>query len=123
MSQTVVVGFTVGAALLIIGAQVPAALGTTGASQPAGVGDRGLTDPSAWNPAAAVIAIAVIGVVQVARRIHPLVPGALIALIGATVVASLAGYSGPTLARSRWTTCSRSTSISTPSRGSSCRPW
>ncbi|OGO57656.1 MAG: hypothetical protein A2V85_02810 [Chloroflexi bacterium RBG_16_72_14] len=100
MSQTVVVGFTTGAALLIIAAQLPAALGTSGPhANPLLSAAAVLADPASWSPVAAAITAVVIVVVLVARRISPLAPGALAALVAATAASGLAGYAGPTLGR------------------------
>jgi SulP family sulfate permease len=54
-----------------------------------------LTQSATWNVEAAVLALATIVIVQGATRIHPVVPGVLIATIGAILYVVLFGYDGP----------------------------
>ncbi|MDE2973304.1 MAG: SulP family inorganic anion transporter [Gemmatimonadota bacterium] len=96
MSQPVVRGFTSGAAILILLSQFPSTLGmTAGESGLVGNTYRALSSPEAWNLAAAALAILTVAATLLARRIHPLFPGALAAVLGGTVFSVLAGYEGP----------------------------
>ena len=98
MSQTVVVGFTSAAAILIIASQVPAALGVTAAEpNPLVSALVALSQPGGWSPAAIGVAGVVVATVLGARRINPLLPGALAALVGATAFSALLGYQGAVL--------------------------
>ena len=97
MSQPVVRGFTSGAAILILLSQFPSTLGMAAAGESGLVGNtyRALSSPEAWNLAAAALAILTVAVTLLARRIHPLFPGALAAVLGGAVFSVLAGYEGP----------------------------
>lgn len=93
MSRTVVVGFTTAAAILIVASQLPAALGVTpSASNPLLSALAALLRPDAWSLPAIGVTLAVVATVIGARRVGPLVPGALVALVGATALSTLVGY-------------------------------
>jgi sulfate permease, SulP family len=87
MSQPVVAAFTLAAAAMIVCSQVPSALGvTTHSANPVAGAASVLAQPGTWLLAAPVVA-ATVGLVTVAaRRLHPLVPGALIASVAALLV-------------------------------------
>lgn len=90
----VIEGFTLGIAVIIFLQQVPSALGvpaTEGAN--AIVGALDAITRASWPDAAwALAVVAVVAVVMlVAPRIHPLVPGSIIAIVVTTVIAVLAG--------------------------------
>jgi len=96
MTDPVVTGFTSGAALLIIASQLPKAFGTV---PPDGsvlwracwaVGHPGL-----WGIQALVIAAATALLVLFGRRLHRLLPGALIAMIGGVIWTEATGFDGP----------------------------
>lgn len=98
MSEPVLRGFTAAAALLIIASQVPAALGVVdGGRGPLGDAVAALTQPDAWVPQALLLTVLTLVVVIGARRVHPLVPGVLVATVGGTLYGALADYPGPTL--------------------------
>src|SRR5690606_300115 len=98
MSEPVLRGFTAAAALLIIASQVPAALGVPGSGRgPLGDAVIALTRPDAWVPQALLLTALTLPVVLGARRVHPLVPGVLVATVGGTLYSALADYAGPTL--------------------------
>lgn len=79
MSQPVVAAFTLAAAAMIVCSQVPALLGTSTTSSNPVVGAAGaITDPGSWQVWALVIGVAVGGLTLVARRVSPLLPGALV---------------------------------------------
>ena len=89
MSDPVVVGFTGAAALLIIGSQLPAALGV---SSDADLSVRlwlALRHPELWQMSAIALSVVTILLVLGGRRLHPLFPGALVAVaigIGANML-------------------------------------
>lgn len=97
MSQPVVRGFTSGAAILILLSQFPSTLGMTAAGGSGLVGNtvRVLGDPDSWNLVALVLTVLTVGITLLARRIHPLFPGALVVVLGGVFFSALAGYQGP----------------------------
>jgi SulP family sulfate permease len=92
------VGFTTGATLLIAASQLPTLVGVER-------GDAGLlaeawsalTSPGDWHLGSLGLGIAAVLVIEVGRRFGPRVPGVLIAVIGAILVSSLAGFDGTTV--------------------------
>lgn len=98
MSQPVIVGFTSAAVLLIIGSQIPGAFGTDPAVT--GVGPQALwtlTHPGSWNPTAVGLSIVTLALMFGSRRIHPAVPGVLMACVLGLGFSMVTGYSGQTL--------------------------
>ena len=97
MSQPVVRGFTSGAAILILLSQFPSTLGMTAAGEGGLVGNmiRVLGTPDSWNLASLVLTVLTVAITLLARRIHPLFPGALVAVLGGVLFSELAGYRGP----------------------------
>ena len=98
MSRPFLTGFLSAAAILIVASQIPAAFGTS----PEGSGVLGrawttLTGPAAWEGASVVLTALTILVVVGARRLHPLVPGVLIAALAGLAFSVLSGYDGPTV--------------------------
>jgi SulP family sulfate permease len=90
----VIEGFTLGIAVIIFLQQVPAALGvpaTEGANAIVGAVDA--VARASWPDAAwALVVVAVVAAIMlVAPRIHPLVPGSIIAIVVVTVVTALVG--------------------------------
>jgi SulP family sulfate permease len=99
MSQPVLLGFTAGAAILILSSQLPGAVGATGVPA-GGVLQRAawvVTHPASWERASVLMTLATVAVIQAGRRIHPLVPGVLIATLGGLAWSAATGYGGPTL--------------------------
>ncbi len=97
MSQPVLRGFTSGAAILILLSQFPSTLGMTGGSEE-GLVRRTigiLADPASWSLTAAALAALTTAITLLARRIHHLFPGALVAVGGGVLFSLLAGYGGP----------------------------
>lgn len=97
MSQPVLRGFTSGASILILLSQFPSTLGMTGASESGLVGRtlQVLSSPGSWSLAAAVLTTLTVAATLLARRIHVLFPGALVAVVGGVLFAVLFGYTGP----------------------------
>lgn len=98
LSQPVMLGFTTGAVVLIVSSQLPTALAVTPEGE--GILSRAwwtVSHPGAWEPEAIALAILTAVFMVFGRRIHILLPGVLIAVIMATVWATLASYSGPTI--------------------------
>ncbi len=92
MSQPVVAGFTLGAAVLIAASQVPAVLGSDVAeNNPLLAAAEAGLDPSAWTAGALAVGGAVIVVTLCAKRLRPWLPGALLATVGALLVVRLTG--------------------------------
>ena len=97
MSQPVVRGFTSGAAILILLSQFPSTLGMTAAGESGLVGNtfRALSSPASWNLTALLLTVLTVAITLLARRIHPLFPGALVAVLGGVLFSAVAGYQGP----------------------------
>ena len=96
LSQPVLIGFTSAAALLIIGSQLPGALGVDPALE--GVGRRAiwtLIHPGAWNPSAIGLSVGTALLMFGSRRIHPAVPGVLLASLMGLGFSVLTQYAGP----------------------------
>jgi SulP family sulfate permease len=95
MSEPVVLGFTVGGAILIFASQVPTMLGAsgTGSGILAGALDA-LRAPDDWQPEAIAVSVLTVAIVVVGRRLHPLFPGVLVAVAGGVVWSRVAGYDG-----------------------------
>lgn len=102
MSRPMMDGFTSGAAILIIGSQLP---GLVGVQAPdGGVLGRAawtLANPGSWETAALLMGLVTVGVIIGSRRIHPLVPGVLIATIMGWTFSVLTDYSGSTVGEVR----------------------
>ncbi|NJD19972.1 MAG: SulP family inorganic anion transporter [Gemmatimonadetes bacterium] len=97
LSQPVLMAFTTGTAAVILATQIPGALGVTVA--PAGgvlaQAAWALGHPGAWETSSLVLAAATVALILGARRIHPLVPGILLAAAGGIAWSALTGYGGP----------------------------
>jgi SulP family sulfate permease len=96
MSEPMLMGFMPAGAILIVASQLPAALGA-----PAGGGSdvlssavSALAAPADWEPAAVGLALGSIALVVGGRRMHPLFPGVLIALLAGLVLGTAADYGG-----------------------------
>jgi len=98
MSQPLLVGFVPGAAILIVASQLPVALGTRGHGHNelyrAG---WALAHVGTWRLSALAVALAVSAALLVSKRLHPLFPGVLLAVVAAILYSKLAGYGGATL--------------------------
>lgn len=96
MSQPMLIGFTSASAILICFSQLPTALGV----QPAvdGVLQKTfwtLMNPGLWKWSSLALSVLTIALVQVGRRLHPLFPGVLIAVVIGVAYSHWAGYDGP----------------------------
>lgn len=99
MSRPVMIGFTSAAGILIVASQLPNALGV---SDPRGskIVSRAfdaLTSPDAWSLAAVLLSVVAIGLVLVAPRVHPLIPGVVIASVVGVLAVIVFGYEGRTV--------------------------
>lgn len=91
----VVAGFTSGAAILIISSQLPRALDVdTGDGGVIGNAIEALTSPAQWQPQAILLSAVTIALFLGGRKLHPLFPGVLVAVIIGIVWSSVSDYSG-----------------------------
>ncbi len=99
LSQPVLRGFTLGAAVLIVASQVPASLGVSAFGLSLlGRAAQALTAPAAWSFGALLTAITTVIIILGARRLNPLIPGALIAVVVGSGLSQLSGGAlGPVL--------------------------
>lgn len=99
LSQPVLRGFTLASAVLIVASQVPAALGVMpfGLSL-LGRAGQALTVPGEWSLGASLTTLGTLVVIFSGRRLHSLLPGALIAVVIGTMLSRLTdGALGPVL--------------------------
>jgi SulP family sulfate permease len=95
LSQPVLMGFTAAAALLIIGSQIPVALGVVPPVD--GVGAEvvwTLSNPELWESEAMGLTFMTLVVMFGSRRIHPAVPGVLVASLVGWAFSMITSYSG-----------------------------
>jgi SulP family sulfate permease len=98
MSEPLIIGFVPAAAILIIGSQLPAALGTASHEGNQLVGAwHVMSDPGTWKVSSILITLVSVAILRGGKRIHPLFPGVLVAVVAAVVVSDLSGYDGATL--------------------------
>jgi SulP family sulfate permease len=96
MSHPVILGFTTGAAILIISSQIAVAVGMTDVSDD--LLERlweVVTQPGSWNGQAVALSLAVAGIVTMGRRLSPLLPGVLIAVVLGLGIGAFSDYSAP----------------------------
>ncbi|MDH3270737.1 MAG: SulP family inorganic anion transporter [Gemmatimonadota bacterium] len=99
MSHSMMKGFLSAAAILILSSQLPGALGSA-APVDEGVLQRAwfaVSNPSSWEWTAIGLSAFTIVTVVAGARIHPLVPGVLIAAVGGLAFSVLTGYDGRTV--------------------------
>ena len=95
MSQPVVVSFTTAAALIIISTQVPGLLGVQADADNPVVGAFEVrSDPGAWSWADLAVGLGAAALLLGGRRVSPLFPGALVAVVGGIAWSRLTGYDG-----------------------------
>ncbi|HSE09266.1 MAG TPA: SulP family inorganic anion transporter [Nocardioidaceae bacterium] len=100
MSQPVVVSFTAAAAVLIISSQVPSLLGAEGGSgNPVVSALEALASPADWSLVDLVLGAGAIVVMLGGRRLSPLFPGALLAVVAATLWSWATDYDGSVVGR------------------------
>lgn len=98
LSQPVLCGFTLGAALLIFASQLPACLGVGVEGQSVLLrAGQALGQPGHWEAFSLGLSVLTIGLMYGGRRVHPLFPGVLLAVVMATTWSAWSGYQGPTL--------------------------
>ncbi len=96
MSQPVLKGFTAAAAILITASQMPRALGVeSGGGGILSEAWAAITQPSDWVVAAIVLSAITAIMVARGRKIHPLFPGVLVAVLIGIGYSMVAGYDGP----------------------------
>lgn len=94
MSEPVVLGFTAGGAILILASQVPTMLGVSGTDGIFQSALDSLRAPGDWQLEAVAVSVLTVAVVLLGRRLHPLFPGVLVAVVAGVVWSRLAGYDG-----------------------------
>ena len=100
LSRPVILGFTTAAGTLIVASQVPAVLGVpTEFANPLAGAFVALQTPAAWNGEAIILAVVALASIRLARRVHPLVPGVLIAVALGSGYSAITGYEGATVGR------------------------
>lgn len=95
LSQPVLLGFMTAAAMLIIASQVPTALGVqvTGSEVlPQAFG--ALIHVPAWDGIAIALSLVTIAIIILGRRLHPLFPGVLVAVLVGLAGSTLFDYQG-----------------------------
>ena len=95
LTDSVVLGFTSGAAILIVFSQLPKSLGVQDVS--GGVlsaGWESLTTPSQWEIGAILFSIFTILIIFGGRAAHRLFPGVLIAVVSGILISHFGEYSG-----------------------------
>lgn len=97
LSRPVRIGFLNAAAILIAASQLPAALGVARQGGVLPAAGRALLDVGAWNPGAIAFALGTVATIALARRIHPLLPGVLVAVVASIVLVPVLGYGGPVI--------------------------
>lgn len=94
MSEPVLRGFTVGAAALIAASQVPGLVGLPAHGNPLRGAGTALVRIGAWDVETLGIAAATLATIVVARKLHGLIPWALIVTGGGIAYSRATGYSG-----------------------------
>lgn len=98
MSQPVVIGFTTAAGILIAASQLPRALGIeSGDGSLLAEAFRALATPGEWLGTAVALSAVSFVLVVGGRRVHPLFPGVLAALILGIAYATFTDYPGSTI--------------------------
>lgn len=95
LSRPVLMGFTAAASLLIMASQLPGALGLSPPVE--GVGEGAiwaLSNTQLWEPEAVGLSLATILLMFGSRKLHPAVPGVLLASLAGWWFSVVTGYSG-----------------------------
>lgn len=99
MSHSMMTGFLSAAAILIFASQLPGALGST-APVDEGVLERAwfaVSNPASWEWTAIALSAFTVATVLGAARVHPLVPGVLVAAAVGLAFSVVTGYEGRTV--------------------------
>lgn len=92
MSSPVQIGFTAAAAILILASQLPTAVGISpGGGSLLGEAIRAFGEIGSWDWAGVVVGVVTAGLIVGGRRIHPLFPGVLLAVIVGIVLGKMFG--------------------------------
>ncbi len=95
----VITGFTSGAAILIVSSQLPRALGlVAGDDGVLGEAWQALTSPADWNVQSILLAVITVALFLGGRKLHPLFPGVLIAVIIGIAWSLVLDYGAATVA-------------------------
>ncbi|HHO56182.1 MAG TPA: SulP family inorganic anion transporter, partial [Trueperaceae bacterium] len=97
LSQPVITGFISAAGILITASQIPTVFGVNVAGGILFKTFYSLTGPQLWQISSIALALATIAIVQLGKRIHPLFPSVLIAVIVGLIISKFFGYSGKTI--------------------------
>jgi SulP family sulfate permease len=95
LSEPVLMGFTTGAAITIIASQIPKVFDVDAGGENVLLDALDvLVSPASWSPAAMVFAAGALVCMFGGRRIHPLIPGVLVAVVVGVIVSALVDYDG-----------------------------
>ncbi len=98
MSQPVVVSFTSAAAILIMSSQLPGLLGVDGGSgNPFLVALRAIAQPANWQWVDVLLGLFAMAAMIGGRKLSPLFPGALLAVVATSLWSWTVGYGGSTV--------------------------
>jgi SulP family sulfate permease len=98
MSQPVLLGFTAASGVLIVASQVPGLLGApAGDGNPLPAAREALSDVGSWQLAATAFAAATVLVMVLGRRLSPLFPSVLLAVVASIGLSAAVGFDGPTV--------------------------
>lgn len=98
LSNPVLSGFTTGAAILIVASQFPRAVGADLEDNGVlGTAFDAITSPGEWNSTAIVFSVVTATLMLGGRRMHPLFPGVLIAVLASVVLSRVIDYDGPVI--------------------------
>lgn len=93
LSQPLLLGFVPAAALLVLASQLPLVLGVSpGGDRVLGRAAEAVGHPGLWSGWAIAVAVVVALLIVGSRRLHPLAPGVLVAVVAATLFSLLSGY-------------------------------
>jgi SulP family sulfate permease len=93
MSPPVILGFTTAAAILIIASQSATVVGFT--EWPSDLLERlwnALTNPGDWTWSAIGVSVLTAALILAGRKVHPVFPGVLVAVIAGVLIGHLTGY-------------------------------
>ncbi len=98
LSEPVLLGFSTAAATLIVSSQIPRVLDVARGDGTVIVeAVSAILSPGEWRLSAILISIGVAATMIIGRRLHPLFPGVLVAVILALIFSLAVGYQGATI--------------------------